>query len=377
MGIVGTYAKENEYRKAILPSHIKLIPEELRQKMTFEKGYGDSFGMKDAELAELTSGKVLERDELYEKDILLLPKPLAEDLQKMKTAGVLWGWPHFVQQYDITQAAIDNKLTGITWEGMFEWRSEVRGMHTFQYNNEMAGYCGVQHALNINGMDGFYGEGMRAVVISFGAVGRGAVRALLSRGYNDVWVYTGRPPSAVTDKIMGGVEYRQMKIDENGRALSVNPDGTTQSLIEVLSEAGVIVNATLQNPLKPRMFVQAGEEDKLQHGTLIVDVSCDEDMAFPFAKPTTFASPMFKVEIESGELLYYAVDHTPSYLWRAASAQISAALLPFIPVVMKGPAVWDENVTIHKAIEVRDGKIINPDILEFQNRESDYPHNRS
>lgn len=36
----------------------------------------------------------------------------------MKTEGILWGWAHCVQQYDITQAAIDRRLTLITWEGM-------------------------------------------------------------------------------------------------------------------------------------------------------------------------------------------------------------------------------------------------------------------
>ena len=40
-------------------------------------------------------------------------------------------------------------------------------------------------------------------------------------------------------------------------------------------------------------------------------------------------------------MLYYAVDHSPSYLWDAATWEISEALLPFLPTVMAGPEAWD------------------------------------
>ena len=69
-------------------------------------------------------------------------------------------------------------------------------------------------------------------------------------------------------------------------------------------------------------------------GTLIVDVSCDEGMGFSWARPTTFAEPTFVV---GDNVLYYAVDHSPSYLWNSATWEISEALLPFLPTVMGGP----------------------------------------
>jgi alanine dehydrogenase len=71
---------------------------------------------------------------------------------------------------------------------------------------------------------------------------------------------------------------------------------------------------------------------------------------------------------------YYAVDHSPSYLWNSSSWEISEALLPFLETVMSGPAAWEDSDTIARAIEIRDGAIINKDVLEFQRREADYPH---
>ena len=110
---------------------------------------------------------------------------------------------------------------------------------------------------------------------------------------------------------------------------------------------------------------------QFRRGSLVVDVSCDEGMGFEWARPTTFDDPMFTVE---DAIDYYAVDHSPSYLWNSATWENSEALLPFLPVVLAGPGSWDANETIRRAIEVRDGVIQNPAILRFQGRAAEYPH---
>jgi hypothetical protein len=74
---------------------------------------------------------------------------------------------------------------------------------------------------------------------------------------------------------------------------------------------------------------------------------------------------------------YYAVDHSPSYLWNSATWEISEALLPFLRTVMEGPAAWAKDHTISRAIEIHDGVIQNPSILSFQHREPGYPHART
>jgi hypothetical protein len=73
-------------------------------------------------------------------------------------------------------------------------------------------------------------------------------------------------------------------------------------------------------------------------------------------------------------VLYYAVDHSPSYLWDAATWEISEALLPFLPTVLGGPEAWDASPTVRRAIEIRGGEIQNPAILSFQGRSAKHPH---
>jgi len=42
--------------------------------------------------------------------------------------------------------------------------------------------------------------------------------------------------------------------------------------------------------------------------------------------------------------------------------------------VVSGPEAWAENETIRRAIEVRNGVILNPGVLQFQQREAEFPH---
>ena len=94
-------------------------------------------------------------------------------------------------------------------------------------------------------------------------------------------------------------------------------------------------------------------------------------MGFSWARPTTFTDPTFVVGDND---LYYAVDHSPSYLWNSATWENSEALLPFLRTVLGGGDAWDADPTIRRAIEIRDGVIQNPAILSFQGRTAKHPH---
>lgn len=372
LGVIGTSRKENEHRLPIHPSHFDRIPGRLRSAIRFERGYGEPFSVPDSELERRFNGVATRETLLGESDVVLLPKPLPTDLREMRNGGVLWGWPHCVQQFEISQAAIDRRLTLIAWEAMFVWRGDTREMHVFDRNNEMAGYCAVIHALGLAGLDGYYGPPAAAVVLSHGSVSRGAVHALLGRGFREIRVYTQRPPWAVHDKVPG-CRYGQLIEGAAGHGLVVEEeDGRRRALVESLAEVPVIVNGILQDTDRPLMFLRDGEERRLAAGGLIVDVSCDLGMGFPFARPTSFERPTFDI----GHVKYYAVDHTPSYLWRSATWELSRVVVPHLETVLGGPRAWERNETVKRAIEIRDGEIRNPKLLRFQNRTADYPHPR-
>ena len=69
---------------------------------------------------------------------------------RLRAGQVLWGWPHCVQDTELTQLAIDQRLTLIAFEAMNHWtRDGAFSLHVFHKNNELAGYCSVLHALQL------------------------------------------------------------------------------------------------------------------------------------------------------------------------------------------------------------------------------------
>ncbi len=357
---------------AIHPAHFGRIDGTLRERMFLEHGYGEPFGFSEADLAPLVGG-FCSREELFAGcDVLLLPKPLTEDLETLRPGQVVWGWPHCVQDEQLTQLAIDRGLTLIAWEAMNHWTKDGHfSVHVFHKNNELAGYCSVLHAHQLLGLSGDYGRRMRAAVISFGATARGAVRGLAALGISDVTVLTQRSVSAVASPFASvRMQHFERDPDNPSRTLALKAP-EPGPLAEVLAEYDVVVNCILQDTDEPLMFVMNEDLGFFRSGNLFVDVSCDEGMGFEWALPTSFADPMFTI---GNGLHYYAVDHSPSFLWNSATWENSEALLEYLPIVMAGPAAWDASETIRRAIEIRDGMVKNPRILSFQGRATTPPY---
>ncbi len=372
LGVLGTSRKENERRLPIHPSHLSRIGADLRARIFLEHGYGERFGVADAQLAPMVGG-LRSREQLLDGcDVILLPKPLAADVAELREGQVLWGWPHCVQDEAITQLGIDRRLTMIAWESMNHWTAQgAFSVHVFHKNNELAGYCSVLHALQLLGTTGDYGRRLRAAVISFGATARGAVTALNALGISDVSILTHREVTAVASPIHSArMGHFERDAEDGGRILVFRRAGPAP-MAEFLAEHDIVVNCVLQDTDAPLMFVNEDELAYFAPGSLIVDVSCDEGMGFTWARPTSFAEPMFTV----GEgIHYYGVDHSPSYLWNSATWEISEALIPHLRTVLAGPDSWDRDETIRRAIEIRDGVVQNPKILSFQRRSATYPH---
>jgi alanine dehydrogenase len=254
---------------------------------------------------------------------------------------------------------------------MNHWtRDDAVGLHVFHKNNELAGYCSVQHALQLIGSTGDYGRRLTAAVIGFGATARGAVTALSAQGIHEVSVLTTRGVAAVASPIHS-VRIVQFDHDPGGGPSHVITDQGRVPLAPFLAERDIIVNCTLQDPNAPLIYLKNEDLPDLRPGTLIVDVSCDDGMGFEWARPTSFDEPMFDV---GDRVHYYAVDHTPSYLWNSATWDISDALFPFLRPVLEGPDAWDMDETLSRAIEIQDGLVKNTAILHFQHRSEEYPY---
>ncbi|WP_308294535.1 hypothetical protein [Streptomyces sp. RKAG290] len=83
--------KENERRLPIHPAHFERIDADLRSSIFLETGYGEHFGVPDHQLAPWVAGFRTHEELIAECDVILLAKPLHEDLEELREGQVLWG----------------------------------------------------------------------------------------------------------------------------------------------------------------------------------------------------------------------------------------------------------------------------------------------
>ncbi len=138
-GVIARSRKENEFRLPIHPLHLARIDADLRDRIYLEHGYGERFSVSDGQLAASVAGLRSREELIAECDVILLPKPLAEDVAELRDGQVLWGWPHCVQDEKLTQLAVERRLTLIAFEAMNHWASDSSfSLHVFHKNNELA-----------------------------------------------------------------------------------------------------------------------------------------------------------------------------------------------------------------------------------------------
>ena len=372
LGVLATSSKENEFRLPIHPQHFDRIDADLRERIILEQGYGERFGVSDERLAVMVGGMRSREEIIATSDIMLLPKPTLEDMASLREGQVLWGWPHAVQDAQLTQISIDKRLTVIAWEAMDHLTpSEAFAVHVFHMNNELAGYCSVLHAMALIGATGHYGRPLNAAVIGFGNTARGAITALQGVGVHDITVLTMRDVTAVASPVPTIVLDHLDRTEVDPSRTTVQTSTGRVPTAAFLARHDIVVNCVLQDTDAPLMFVTDAELAAFAPGSLFIDVACDYRMGFECARPTTFEEPTFAV---GNGITYYGVDHSPSYLWNSATWAISEAVIPYLRTVMAGPAAWDQDRTIQRAIEIRAGVVNNAKICSFQGRHPEYPH---
>ena len=308
--------KENERRRALLPCDVAKVtsPENL----VFEKGYGDVLGLCDDDYAR-AGAMVSTRDEVLRCDVIVDPKiGDADYLLDLRQGTCIFGWVHAVQNRDITDAIVDNRLTAYAWEDMYE-----DGRHVFWRNNELAGEAAVLHAFQCWGKMPYDSS---VALIGRGNTARGAARMLNMLGAH-VMQYDRR---------------------------------TEDLLRKEIGQFDVVVNCVLWDVNRKDHIISRGDLARMKRGSLIIDVSCDRSGGIETSVPTTIENPTYYVD----GILHYAVDHTPTLFYKTFSAENSRILWPYIQQFLDG--IYSD--VLAESLIVDRGDIIDVRIKEYQGR---------
>lgn len=310
--------KENENRRAVLPTDIKSLGN-LAEYLYFEQGYGKILGIDDEEFEKIGC-HICTKEEVLKKDIIIDPKiGDAKYLKNISEGHTVFGWIHATQNKNIADIIVENKLTAIAWEKMYK-----KGRHIFWRNNELAGEAAVLHAFQCFGQMPY---DTKVAVLGTGNTARGAIKILNMLGA-DVTQYA-----------------KNME----------------ELFKEEMFEYDVIVNAILWDVTRTDHIIYKEDLKKFKKNTMIIDISCDRNGGIETSIPTTIEKPTYIVD----DVMHYVVDHTPALYFKTFTANNSRILMPYIEQLIK-----DElGETLKASTIIKDGIIVDHEIIDFQRRD--------
>lgn len=307
--------KENEKRRAITLNDAKKIIN--KDYVFFEEGYGNNLGFTDDEIKE-AGFKILPHNKIYECDIICEPKiGDSEEIYRIKNK-TLFGWVHATQNYNITQAFINNCLTGYAWEKMFDGKR-----HIFNKNNQIAGEAAILHAMILYGKTF---EKSRIAILGNGNTSKGV----------------------------------QQLFDKFNYKYDIFTSATEKDFKSKLEQYDVIVNCILWDVKRKDHIIYKNDLKRLKKGSIIIDISCDANGGIETSIPTTIDNPTYFVD----GVMHYVVDHTPSLLYKKATEEISKEVVKYIDLLVEEK----DNVILSNSLIIKDGKILDNEINLFQNR---------
>lgn len=310
--------KHNEKRRALLPVDIANVKN--KEYLYFEEGYGEGLGISDEEYKNLGC-HICSQSEILGEGIDAICDPKIGDasyLTKISNGKVIFGWIHAVQNKDITDKLLDKKTTVYAWEDMFE---DER--HVFWRNNEMAGEAASMHALLCYGALPY---DSKVAIIGNGNTSKGAFRVFTQLGAR-VSVYTKKMENLLKKE---------------------------------LGEYDIIINTVLWDVTRKDHIISKEDLKRMKKNSLIIDISCDKNGAIETSKPTTIDEPTYYVD----GVMHYAVDHTPSMVYRTISKELSKEVSKYIDYIITG----EKCEVLENAKIIENGNILDDRINKFQNR---------
>lgn len=306
--------KTGESRRAMLPQDAAA----LRHPGQFfiQENYGAPLGFTDEDY--LREGvRTLPRNEILQCDIICDVKlGDADYMAELDNEKMLFGWAHAAQKIDFANAVIKGKHTVFAWEEMDEG-----GRNIFYRNREIAGEAAMMQAFMHFGRMPYHAK---VAVLGRGNTAKGAVRILNGLG---------------------------AEVDVYGRAME-------DLFVRNIGQYDMLVICVMWDIARQHRLLTRKDLARMHPGSMIVDVSCDGDLAIETGRATTITNPVYTVD----GILHYAVDNTPALFGHTASTEISAKACEMAQLLVEETG----HPLLEKSRVITEGRITNDTLQAFR-----------
>ena len=323
---VPTETKTREYRIGINPGGVLALVR-AGHKVLVQKGGGEGSGISDAEFVSAGATIVPTAADAWGADMVMKVKePLPHEFQYFRPGLVVYTYLHLAAEPTLTHALMEKKVRAVAYETiqlkdgslpLLRPMSEVAG--------RMAVQAGASHLEKEKGGKGILLGGVpgtrrgRVVILGGGIVGSNAATIAVGMGAQVTVLDVSQDRMAYLEDIFrGSIE-----------TLYSNP----KNIEEAVSRADLVVGAVLVTGAKAPMLVDEKMLQRMEKGSVVVDVAVDQGGCITTCRPTTHDNPTYEVH----GVIHYCVPNMPGAVSQTSTFALTNVTLKYcLEIANKG-----------------------------------------
>ena len=338
---------------------VSLIPEHLTQftglaDIFVESGAGQGSGFSDEDYVSSGAKIMGSAEELYESSEIIckVKEPQEQEFDLLKPSHVLFGYLHLASNLSMTKMLLEKKLTGIATEMIMDGdqypllipMSKIAGNLAIQKGMQYLEYSSEGKGLLLSSISGK--SNSKVVVIGCGEVGRASIDKSIQIGASVVAI-------DLDEEIL--TELKNKYQDKIKTIIGGSEEAKTE-----LRSADLIVGAVLIPGRNPPVVITEEDINKMEKGTVIIDVAIDQGGCVENVKPNTHSKPF---EIRNG-VIVSAIANLPGAVPKTSSIELSTILQNYIDdlLVEDWLEKYKSNPNLKPSLQIHNGMLLSVEV---------------
>ena len=345
--------KDKEPRVALTPAGAKTL-QQAGHTVLVQTGAGLGSGFTDAHYLE-AGAHTVSVAQAWDADLVLKVKePLESEYQYLK-GHILFTYFHLAGvTKTLTAALLAQKTTAVAYETVEDTQGRLPLLAPMSaIAGNMAVTIGSYYLAKFN-----HGKGVqlgtvlgtrsgKVVVIGDVVVGRHAAKTADGMGAHVC--------------MFGRSRHRETQLKEDISARLHFFESTADNLVHHLADADLVVGAVLLRGAKAPYVVTEAMVQRMQPGSVIVDVSIDQGGCIETSRPTSHSDPVF----EKHGVIHYCVTNMPGAYPRTSTIALTTATLPYaLQLAQQSIAALRDDPGFGKGVHTYQGYVTSQPVAE-------------
>jgi len=315
--------KPFENRVAMTPNGVRRLID-AGASVFVERGAGRNAGFSDVDYRKAGAALVSTARAAWSVDLVLKVKePQPGEYRFFHSDLILFTFLHLAANQRLARELEKKKVRAIAYELV---RDDAGQFPILAPMSEIAGCLAALVGANYLRRD-LGGKGTLLSAIGSGGTGHVTILGAGHVGRNALRIAHGLGATVtVFDRNQDKLEKLSLEYPERFQSLSDPED-----LPEIMKRTDLLVGAVLNPGQAAPQIVTKKMVQRMEPGSVIVDVAIDQGGCIETSRPTTIKNPVFS----KYGILHYGVTNIPSLVPRTATEALSRATLPYVLKMVK------------------------------------------